>query len=312
MQQRLKSVLIGSSLLFAAPALAQDATVSGDASATTGDGTVSADANATETTNPDPNAASVTATGSAMMGWWPTSAIDRPYMRGKGKITAGLDYDLFKASFFEPITMTTISATGDALNLNAAYGVSDQINVGLMYFVPLGVAGDNDFNAAGTVDIWGGYQIKHDPKLSVAATADFNVDLDNTDDMGIAAGLGVRYTLAPKMAVFTGAPYGPGPVGQHLKISLADSGPITFEVPVGFMYQASPELNISAMTTLANISISNSDTSIFGADYIPLYIQGLFAVNKNVDVQAQFGLPDLKEAQFDLYTVSIGARYHVD
>ncbi len=311
MRQLLKSVLIGSSLLAAAPALAQDAEVSGDATATTGDGTV-ADPNANMNMSTDPNAASVTATGSAMMGWWPTSAIDRPYMRGKGKITAGLDYDLFKASFFEPISMTTISATGDALALTAAYGVSDQINVGLGYFGPLGVAGDNDFNAAGTLDLWGGYQVKHDPKLSVAATADFNVDLDNTDDMGIAAGLGVRYSLAPQMAVFTGAPYGPGPVGQHLKISLADSGPITFDVPVGFMYQATPELNVSAMTSLVNIGISNSDTIIFGADYIPLYIGGLFAVNKNIDVTAQFGLPDLKEAQFDLYTVALGARYHVD
>lgn len=309
MRQRLKSVLIGSSLLFAAPALAQD--VSGDASATTGDGTVPADPNAGMTTPPDPNA-SVTATGSAMMGWWPTSAIDRPFMRGKGKITADVDYGLLKFSFPNPITMMNDSITGDFIAIGGAYGISDQINAGLTYSIPLGVAGDNDFNAAGNLDLWGGYQIKHDPKLSVAATAEFNVDLDNTDDMGIVAGLGLRYTVAPKIAVFTGQPYGPGPVGQHLKISLATDGPITFEVPVGGMYQATPELNIMAMTTLANISISNSDTAIFGADYIPLYLGGLFAVNKNVDVTAVFGLPDLKEAQFDLYTLSLGARYHVD
>lgn len=309
MPQSLKSVLIGSSLLLAAPALAQDATVSGDATATTGDGTVSADPNAAVTTDAN---ASVTATGSAMMGWWPTSAVDRPFMRGKGKITAGLDYGLFKISFFEPITMTTVSGTADAINVSAAYGVSDQINAGLGYAVPLGVAGDNDFNAAGNLDLWGGYQIKHDPKMSVAATADFAVDLDNTDDMEIHAGLGFRYTVAPKIGVFTGAPYGPGPVGQHLSISLASDGPITFSVPVGAMFQATPELNVNVMTTLANISISNSDTAVFGADYIPLYLGGLFAVNKNIDVQAQFGLPDLKEAGFDLYTLSLGARYHVD
>lgn len=309
MHQRLKSVLIGSSLLFAAPAIAQDAT--GDATEATGDETVS-DPNATEMTNPDPNAGSVTATGNAMMGWWPTSAIDRPYMRGKGKITAGLDYGLFKASFTDPLSGMSSSITADAINLSAAYGVSDQINVGLGYAVPLGVAGDNDFAAAGNLTLWGGYQIKHDPKLSISATAEFSVDLDNTDDMGLAAGLGAKYMLAPKVAVFTGMPYGPGPVGDHLKISLADSGPITFEIPVGGMYQATPELNVHAMTTLANISISNSDTTIFGADYIPLYLGGLFAVNKNIDVQAEFGLPDLKEAQFDLYTITLGARYHVD
>ena len=95
MRQLLKSALIGSSLLVAAPALAQDTTdASGGVS--TGDGT--ADANATATTNPDPNAASVTATGNLMFGWWPTSAIDRPFMRGKGKITAGLDYGVGQAT----------------------------------------------------------------------------------------------------------------------------------------------------------------------------------------------------------------------
>jgi hypothetical protein len=146
----------------------------------------------------------------------------------------------------------------------------------------------------------------------VAATADFAVNLDDTNDMSISAGLGVRYMVAPKIGVFTGAPYGPGPVGQHLSISLADSGPITFAIPVGGMFQATPELNIHAMTELASISISNSSTTIFGADYIPLYLGGLFAVNKNIDVQAEFGLPDLENSQFDLFTFTVGARYHVD
>ena len=311
MRQMLKSVLIGTSLLAAAPALAQDAEVSGDASATTGDGTVSADANANMNTNADPNA-SVTATGSAMMGWWPTSAIDRPYMRGKGKITAGLDYTLYSLSFNNPITMMTESVHADGIALNAAYGVSDQINVGFNYLVGLGAVGDNDFNAAGPLALWGGYQVKHDPKLSLAATADFTVNLDNTDDMAIHAGLGARYMVAPKIGVFTGAPYGPGPVGQHLSISLADSGPITFAIPVGGMFQATPELNLHLMTTLATISISNSSTTIIGADVTPLSLGGLFAVNKNIDVQAEVGVPDLSGDAFDLLIFQLGARYHVD
>lgn len=309
MPQRLKSVLIGSSLLFAAPALAQDATVSGDASATTGDGTVSADANANANVNADPNA-SVSATGNVMMGWWPTSAIDRPFMRGKGKITAGLNYGLGKASV--TVAGMTSSATSDGMNVSAAYGVSDQINAGLSYGVPLGVAGDNKFTAAGTLDVWGGYQVKHDTKMSLAATADFSVNLDNTDAMAINAGLGFRYMVAPKIGVFTGAPYGPGPVGNHLSISLASNGPITFAIPVGGMFQATPELNVHLMTQLASISISNSSTTIFGADYIPLNLGGLFAVNKNIDVQAEFGLADVENSQFDLFQLTLGARYHVD
>lgn len=312
MPQRLKYVLLGSSLLFAAPAFAQDATVGADASATTGDGTVSADANANANVNADPNA-QVAAAGNAMMGWWPTSAVDRPYMRGKGKITAGLDYMLYSLSFQNPVTMMTESARADGIGLNGTYGLSDQINVGLTYLIGLGVVGDNDFKAAGPLTLWGGYQIKHEPKLSIAATADFMVNLDNTDEMAIHAGLGARYMVAPKIGVYTGAPYGPGPVGQHLSISLASKGPITFGIPVGAMFQATPEMNLHVSTTLATIAISNAgDTSFFGADYIPLSVGGLFAVNKNIDVLAEVGVPDLNSDAFDLLLLTLGARYHVD
>lgn len=310
MIQRLKSVLIGSSILFAAPALAQDAEVGADASATTGDGTVSADA----TVGTDPNAPVTTdasATGNAMMGWWPQAVVDRPYMRGKGKITVQGDLAIGKVSLALIPGMPPVEATFDALNLGATYGVSDQINVGGFYSIPLGIIGDNDFNAAGTLDLFGGYQIAHDSKLSLAATADFAVNLDNTDDMMIRAGLGARYMVAPKIGVFTGAPYGPGPVGNHLQIGLGDAGAITFAVPVGGMFQATPQLNVALSTQLATIGISDADTIIFGADYIPLNLAGLFAVSDKLDVTASFDLVDLKEVGFDIYSFAIGARFHM-
>jgi len=149
MPELLKSVLIGSSLLIAAPALAEDPVVEGEASATTGDGTT---VNADGSVNADPNATGTvdaTATGNVMMGWWPQSAVDRPFMRGKGKITAGGDYTLYSFSFPNPITMMNESIRADGISLNAAYGVSDQINVGANYLVGLGAIGDNEFNAAG-------------------------------------------------------------------------------------------------------------------------------------------------------------------
>src|SRR5690606_30541244 len=108
-----------------------------------------------------------------------------------------------------------------------------------------------------------------------------SVNLDNTDDMDIVAGLGAKYLIGPKMAVFTGAPFGPGPVGNHLNISLSDNGPITFDIPVGFGYQAMPQLYAFATTQLATLAISNGDSAFIFADYIPLGLGALYSVNKN-------------------------------
>jgi hypothetical protein len=300
---RLKFVLAG--LLFASPAFAQggeEGVLEGEAGAevTTGDTTVAADV------------------GGAVALGWSRSLVDRPYIVGKGKIGAYGGYSILRFSFTEPITGTTISGTGDALGVGAGYGVTDTINVGAQYAFTPGIIGDGDFEIKGNLGLFGNFQLIHNDKMSVTANADFSMNLcGGRDAMGdcvsskaINAGLGARYKLAPNMAVFTGSPVGPGPVGQHLSISLESGGPITFDVPVGFMFQATPELNIQASTNLATIGISNSNSAFFGADFIPLGIGALFSVSPNLDVVGQFTLPDLKDAGFDLLLFSIGARYY--
>jgi hypothetical protein len=294
------AALLGGTLL-ATPAFAQDPdpSMEGEYGAEVSGEGAGMEGMATTDTNADVVA------GTA---FWPQAAVDRPYMRPKGKVTAGLDYGFAKLSV--TVGGMTVSGTGDAMALSAAYGITDQISAGLVYAIPLGLA-DNDFNAAGDLTLWGGYQIAHTPKLSISATVGFGIDLDNTDNMGIAAGLGAKYLLSPKLALFTGAPYGPGLVGDHLQISLADMGPITFDIPIGAMFQATPQLNAFLSTGLATIAISNAgDSAFFGADFIPLTLGALFAVNQNIDVTAAFALADLKDAGFDLYAFSIGARWH--
>lgn len=271
----------------------------------------------------------------AGVGMWPKAAIERPFFRAKGKITVGGDFNLLAASFSDGMGGSG-SLTLDFITLGGAYAITDQISAGALYGISLGLA-DGDFAADGPLALWAGYQIKHDTKLSVAATGSFAIDLSETENKGIGIGLGLRYAVAPKVAVFTGGPHGPGPLGGaglgggplsglfgpggHLNISLAESGPITFDIPVGGMFQATPELAIHALTTLASIGISNSPyvndmgeekaAIIFGADYIPLSVGALYAASDMLDVMVNLNLPDLKEAQFDLYIVSVGARAHL-
>jgi hypothetical protein len=309
---RIKLAVFAGSALLAAPAFADDTTEPAAG------GTVEAGGTATDPAAGGAGtgmAATGTATGEAPT-WWSRSLIDRPYVVNKGKIGAYADYGIVSISF--DIGGMTQTATGDGFGIGAGYGITDKITAGLQYGFTPGIIGDADSEIKGALGLFGEYQIMHDAKLDVTASADFDLDLCAGTDMNgdcvsgkaIHAGLGARYTLAPKMALFTGAPYGPGPVGQHLSISLETDGPITFAVPVGFMYQATPELNVHLGTELANLSISNSDSVFFGADYINLSLGGLYSVTPNIDVAAMFLMPDLKEAGFDLYAFTLGARYY--
>jgi hypothetical protein len=294
-------LLMGAGLLVATPAMAQD-----------DDWGAEEEAGATEETEGGGavGAAVGADAGGAMLGTWPQAAIERPYTRPQGTIAASLDFGVLQLTIPNPIGGDPISLTADQLGVGAAYGVSDNITAGLSYAFTLGLF-DSDFEIKGPLTVWGGYQVVHNETLSIAATAAFGVNLANTDQMALAAGLGARYAITPTLGVFTGGPYGPGPVGQHLRVGLGgDATPVTFDVPVGVMFQATPQLNVNLMTALANIGISDSDTIVFGADYIPLSLGALFSVTSSIDAAAQFSLIDLKEIGFDLWTLTIGARWY--
>jgi hypothetical protein len=247
--------------------------------------------------------------GAGLSMLWPQSTIDRPYVVPAGTIAAGATLGVAKISFttIDPVTMmpTTTTSTGEGMGISAAYGISDDLNAGLLYGFSL-----NEFEIKGPLTIYGAYKLAHSAKMTVAATANFTYDL-NSESKEINAGLGLRYNVAPKIAVFTGAPMGPGPAGQHLTLSLDDMGPISFDVLAGAGFQATPELFAYVSTNLAHINISNDANGFFGADFIPLQLGAQYALNKNLDVNASFILPDLKNAKFDLFAFTVGATYYV-
>jgi hypothetical protein len=325
MHQGLKLALIGSSLLFTAPAFAQDAPA-GDATATgTGDATAPA---------PDPNAAGTTPTVTATpdAGAAGTSAfsatgqlIDQQYVADKGKVGAFGDVDIAHLSVSGG--GVTVSATQEGLNLGAGYGITDKITAGLEYAFPVAGDGTDDTKFKGPLTIFGNLLLAHSDKMTVAVNADFEYDMCGGFDAdgcvgtkGIHAGLGLKYRVAPKFAVFTGSPFGPGPVGQHLSISLESSGPITFELPVGAGFQATPQIFAFAETNLALFRLANapdgadavspifSDAEMGGIG-IPLALGGFFGVNKQLHVGAQLSFPDLAHAG-DLWGVTVGARFY--
>jgi hypothetical protein len=323
----------------AAFAQGDDASGGGGGSATVGAG---ADANAGGA-----NAgagATVTAGGDATAAW-PMEINDRPYNLPKAEIAAYGDIDILHLTITAGTSSS--SATQEGIHVGGAFGVNEKLTVGGEYSAP--VAGDGTDNVAGKGPLraFGIYALSHDSKMTVAAYGALEMNLAGGFDMmgnltttfALHAGLDARYMVAPKIAIFTGSPFGPGMpgatgginfpgfgsfnIGDHLFLGLNNSQPITFNIPVGVSLQATPQLFIFADTVLTSIALSNSpyadtgsttgDTKsvVFIGDdnlQIPLQLGGFFSVNKNLDAGVTF-LDNLKHAG-DLYVIGLAARWY--
>ena len=256
---------------------------------------------------------------------WPAAIIERPYALPGDTLSLYGDFDVVHFSVGSGANM--IAGTGEALHLGGAYGITTKITTGLDYAFPF--AGDSvGKQGRGPLVGFGEYDVFHDAALSVTASADFTADFSATDAMAnptvattLHAGAAVRYRLSPTLCVFTGAPSGPGLVGQQLSVRLESNGPITFTLPVGAGMQVTPRAFAFASTTLAAIAIAHSpfaDSSnpnttkravFVGGDNlgIPLTLGGWFAL-ATADVGVMIA-DDLRHPG-DLYTVALGLRWY--
>lgn len=323
--QQLKYALAG--LLFLSPAIAfaddppattegsTEAGASADASA--GGAGASASAEVGTTGGEATAAAGATVVGEGM--------INESYLAAKSKLVLFGGFDFVNLSISDGMG-NSASANGEFLRLGAGYGVTDKITAGAVYAPP--IAGDlsTDRVGKGPLALYGEFELVHNDKLNVAASADFTYDLCGSADQdgcvgtkAIHAGLGARYLVAPKVAIFTGAPIGPGPVGQHLSISLEDKGPINFDVPIGVGLQATPQIFAYLETNLLTFRISNKpdgvdSVSVLGSDIekggigIPLQLGGFFSVSPQLDVGAHLAFVDLGHAG-DFYSVGADVRF---
>ena len=308
-------LFVGAGLLIATPAFAQG---DGSGSATVGAGAEVGVGGASAGAG-----AEVTVPTGDTMGVWPLEMISRPWTLPASKLSVYGDFDVARFSLG-----AAGSVTGEGLHLGLGYGVNDKITVGADYSFSL-----HEFEIKGPLALYGEFSLAHTSKLSVAASADLTINLNATTFSAtgmpssgttetLHAGLGARYTLAPKIAVYTSGgsiglasgldhgPVGPGPVGQHLAIGFQSGAPITFAVPVGIALQATPQILAFASTTLASFSISNSANAFIGKDFFQLNLGAYFTASKMLDVGAFLSLPDLKGPGFDLMFFGLGARWY--
>jgi hypothetical protein len=302
--------IVGASLLFTGIAAAQPAPDPASPDAPPLDGTAPA----------------VVPAGAAMG----TEMISQPMTLAASKMSVYGHLDLVHFSSPAVGMVPSSSVTSEGVDVGFGYGVSDKLTVGATYAFAL-----HDFEIKGPLTLYGTYSLYNKDKLTVAASANLTFDFDSTDAMGntsvdttLNAGLGVRYLVAPKIAVYTGgtptAGSGPsvagavpaftptqgGILGQHLTIGLYSDAPITLDLPIGAAFQATPQIFLWVNSSIGHIKISNSANAFLFADFIPINVGANYMASKNLEVEAYLSLPDVENSQFDLLFFGIGARYY--
>jgi len=233
----------------------------------------------------------VVATSSSSGDAWPQEMIKRPFTVNSAMVDAHVGLGVANVG----------GTTAEGLTGGLAYGVSNQIELGVDYALGL-----HEFEAEGPLTAHLGFRALHNDKMSAAGVAAVTYDL-NTKAADLGVGVPFRYTLASQVAVYT--------PGHQLAVALArdDNGtgmsipkPITLSLPVGVAYQATPNIYAFAETNIANISISNSTTAVFAADFIPIVIGAFYSPSNKIDVGVAV-TDDLDHAG-DAYAVSLLLR----
>jgi len=227
---------------------------------------------------------------------WAMEIIKRPLTLKKGMIAARGDLGILKLTTVSMTTPpVTASATAVQLVVGAGYGISDKLEAGVSYGISL-----KEFEAKGPLRLYGLFSIKDSPKMRVAAGAGFGYNLAS-EKLGIDAGLAFQYHLNDKMMVYMPP--------SHLQIGL-DPTAVSINLPVGFAFQATPNIFAYAQTNLFNIGIEPSGSSFIFADNIPLTVGAWYSPSNKMDIGASIGAFDLPDIA-DLFVFTISARLYL-
>jgi hypothetical protein len=272
---------------FAGTALAQDTPPDGTGDGTTPpDGAAAPDPNAAPT--PDPNAAP------APSGKWPRAVIARPLTLPGGVFMIGADVVNFTSSFFDPAFIRVL----------VGYGITDDLELGFAHYAfATSAAGD------GSVDANLGYKLARGAmggKLEAIARLQAGYSLGASALNPLGLGVHVQYNVTDKIALIT--------PGQQIQIGLESPNPIALQIPVGVGFQATPELYVQLDTTIANISIKDSATTVIFADTTPIAVTATYNAMPALDILAGIALnltPPDPLGVGDTFAILVGARYYV-
>ncbi len=226
---------------------------------------------------------------------WSTSIADRPLNLLAGMIRVQGDGLVLKVNVpaVPPATMSS-SSTGAALIAGFGYGISNKLEVGGSYGISV-----KEFEAKGPLTAYGLFSIKNEEKLRISAGAALTVNLAADNALGLTGGLAAQYHLNNKMFVYMPP--------THLAIGLNPDTSLALNIPVGFGFQATPNIFASAETSLASIGISPSGSAFIFADRTPLTVSAFYSPSNKMDLGVSIGASDIPHIA-DLFVIGLTAR----
>ncbi len=223
---------------------------------------------------------------------YPRAVIARPLTLPGGVFQAGLD----------EISNNDVSVLGS--RLVAGYGINDKLEATMYY-----TFATKEFEAKGSVDVNVGYAAVRGAaggKLEVVPRAQLGYSVLDEKLNPLAVGAQAQYNVSDKLAVIT-------PGGQLALTLEGESKPIIFGLPVAVGFQATPELYFQLDTTLASLSIANSENAFIFADSTPAALMAMYNAIPALDVMATVGMnatPPGDDGVGDTLAFLLGVRYY--
>lgn len=250
----------------------------------------------------------------------PPLLIDNPYVEPAELSSVYGSFYVDHDSLVDAVTGTGEGFTTEGLGAGFGFGASDRLTLGLQYSAPLFGDNTDEDRFLGPIVPYVMYLVAHTDRLAIAATADLAFDLCGGSDLmghcnvttALRAGVGVRYKLAERLAVYTGQPIGPSNVGQQLYVSLS-GGPVALRLPVGLAAQASANTFAFLGLRLARINFAHGSgdaVDVVGSRAlgVPLTIGGYYRLGPRLHLGLGLDL-DLAHAGDD-YDLAFALRWY--
>lgn len=200
---------------------------------------------------------------------------------------------------------TTVRSTDPIGRTGGAFGVARWLTVGAEYAFVVDAPG-----TAGLLTVSASSELYACGRLAIGVSLAASFDLDAAGDGELVAGAAARYRITPVVAVFTGSPWLPGPLGRQLAASLGPERSAAFELPVGVALQLGPRVLAHASTGLATIILTDPGRErrvSWFTRRTPVTAGVWFALDRRLSLAGTFTTPDLQER--DHVEVALSVRY---
>ena len=222
---------------------------------------------------------------------YPTELIFRPLTLPAGMAEVTPDISYAQIDF----GLGSVDAT--ALGLFARYGVTDQLEVGLATSLLV----DPEFEWGESLIVRGAFSVYDTEMIDIAPALTVPLSFADGEDVlpGIILGADTRILLNEMLFVL---------VGQNLLPIGFDPSAVNIDVNLAGGVQITPQVAALLTTQPLSLAVSGdgNETTHYG-DFIPIGLQGLFAINHQVDAFLRADFPSIEDAG-DFFILSAGAN----